>query len=133
MAKYRQVTDAPNVRRGKRPSGHVDGAETMPTAVREAPAAYNAELVGVRELRQNLSVYLDEVKQGRTLVVTEHGLRVAELRPLRQDNSWLDRLVAEGKVTPPTRRVADLLPVPSLKLAKPLGQALQEMRDEDPW
>ena len=29
--------------------------------------------VGVRELRQNLSVYLDRVKAGETLTVTEHG------------------------------------------------------------
>ena len=33
--------------------------------------------VGVRELRQNLSVYLDRVKDGETLEVTEHGHPVA--------------------------------------------------------
>jgi len=31
--------------------------------------------VGVRELRQNLSVYLERVKQGETLEVTEHAER----------------------------------------------------------
>lgn len=41
-----------------------------------------AESVGVRELRQNLSKYLDRVKAGEDLVVTEHGRQVARLVPL---------------------------------------------------
>jgi prevent-host-death family protein len=57
--------------------------------------------VGVRELRQNLSVYLDRVKEGETLEVTEHGHAVALLTPLPPTTmSTLDRLVAEGRVTP---------------------------------
>ncbi len=57
--------------------------------------------VGVRELRQNLSVYLDRVKDGETLEVTEHGHAVALLTPLpRSTMTTLDRLIAEGRVTP---------------------------------
>jgi prevent-host-death family protein len=37
--------------------------------------------VGVRELRQNLSKYLDRVKDGEVLVVTERGREVARLIP----------------------------------------------------
>jgi prevent-host-death family protein len=37
--------------------------------------------VGVRELRQNLSRYLDRVKAGEALVVTERGREVARLIP----------------------------------------------------
>ena len=37
--------------------------------------------VGVRQLRQNLSRYLDRVKQGEALVVTERGREVARLVP----------------------------------------------------
>ena len=40
-----------------------------------------ASSVGVRELRQNLSRYLDRVKAGEALVVTEHGREVARLVP----------------------------------------------------
>lgn len=40
-----------------------------------------SETVGVRELRQNLSRYLDRVKTGEDLVVTEHGKVVARLVP----------------------------------------------------
>jgi prevent-host-death family protein len=39
--------------------------------------------VGVRELRQNLSRYLDRVKAGETLVVTERGEEVARVVPSR--------------------------------------------------
>ena len=57
--------------------------------------------VGVRELRQNLSVYLDRVKDGEVLEVTEHGHAVALLTPLpRSTMSTLDRLIADGRVTP---------------------------------
>jgi prevent-host-death family protein len=37
--------------------------------------------VGVRELRQNLSRYLERVKAGETLTVTERGKEVARLVP----------------------------------------------------
>jgi prevent-host-death family protein len=40
-----------------------------------------AERVGVRELRQNLSRYLERVKAGDSLTVTEHGREVARLVP----------------------------------------------------
>jgi prevent-host-death family protein len=39
------------------------------------------DTVGVRELRQNLSKYLDRVKAGEALVVTERGRVVARLVP----------------------------------------------------
>ena len=44
--------------------------------------AARSRMVGVRELRQNLSVYLARVKKGQALTVTEHGRAVAELRPV---------------------------------------------------
>jgi len=40
-----------------------------------------AAKVGVRELRQNLSKYLERVKAGEELVVTERGEDVARLIP----------------------------------------------------
>ena len=38
--------------------------------------------VGIRELRQNLSVYLERVKAGESLTVTERGSEVARLVPM---------------------------------------------------
>ena len=85
--------------------------------------------VGVRELRQNLSVYLDRVKKGEALTVTEHGAAVAILRPLPAITNVLDRLVAEGVARPPSRSIRDIPRPLELKLEKPLSEILQEMRD----
>ena len=64
--------------------------------------------VGVRELRQNLSVYLARVKRGTTCSVTEHGRIVALLRPTPPTDDVVERLVAEGRPTPARRPVAGL-------------------------
>ncbi|MGH2935031.1 MAG: type II toxin-antitoxin system Phd/YefM family antitoxin [Gaiellaceae bacterium] len=40
-----------------------------------------ADRVGIRELRQNLSKYVERVKAGEELVVTERGRDVARLIP----------------------------------------------------
>jgi prevent-host-death family protein len=44
-----------------------------------------SEKVGVRELRQNLSRYLERVKVGEDLIVTERGRVVARLVPAGGD------------------------------------------------
>lgn len=93
---------------------------------RERPAR-----VGVRELRQNLSVYLDRVKAGETLDVTEHGLPVAQLvprPPVRQ--TAIERGIAEGWITPSTSDHRTTPPPPKIP-GRPLSEILQEMRDED--
>jgi len=87
--------------------------------------------VGVRELRQNLSVYLDRVKQGEVLTVTEHGLDVALLRPLPPTTDIVGRLVAEGRAKHPTRSLQELPRPLASKLKKPLSQIIVEMRDEE--
>src|SRR3954468_19046176 len=56
--------------------------------------------VGIRELRQNLSIYVERVKDGETLEVTEHGRPVAELGPLRrQPKSLVDQRLTDGRIT----------------------------------
>lgn len=57
--------------------------------------------VGVRELRDRLSAHLALVKNGETIVVTEHGRPVATIAPYRGD-SPLAVLIEEGVVRPPT-------------------------------
>lgn len=89
--------------------------------------------VGVRELRQNLSVYLRRVEAGETLEVTEHGRPVGRLGPLppRRMNV-LDRLVSEGRAVPGSgANVADLGPPPAIGPGPSLSAVLRGMRDED--
>jgi prevent-host-death family protein len=54
---------------------------------------------GVRELRDHLSRYLDLVRDGQEVTVTDHGKAVARLMPLDRPRP-LDRLIAEGLATP---------------------------------
>ena len=54
---------------------------------------------GVRDLRDHLSRYLAQVRDGAEVTVTDHGHAVARLVPLQQPRT-LDRLIAEGLVTP---------------------------------
>jgi prevent-host-death family protein len=54
--------------------------------------------IGVRELRQHASRYLDRVAHGETLEVTDRGRPVARLVPVTSD-AWAD-MIASGRVTP---------------------------------
>ena len=54
--------------------------------------------VGVRELRDNLSRYLDRVRDGEEVVVTDRGRAIARVLPVGAERV-LDRLIAEGVVT----------------------------------
>jgi len=55
--------------------------------------------VGVRELRDHLSRYLDRVRDGDELIVTDRGHAIARVVPVGSER-MLDRLIAEGIVTP---------------------------------
>jgi len=86
--------------------------------------------VGVRELRQNLSVYLDRVKAGESLTVTEHGSVVARLVPVLAGGPTIDRLIAEGRARPALRDPAEL-PAPPVLPGEPLSETLRRLRDEE--
>ena len=87
--------------------------------------------IGVRELRQNLSVYLDRVKAGETLEVTEHGRPVARLGP---NPPWqlsiLDQMIADGRAAPATFDHRKIPPPPKIP-GRPLSEIVLEMRDEE--
>jgi prevent-host-death family protein len=87
--------------------------------------------VGVREIRQYLSVYLDRVKKGEVLEITERGQPVALLTPLPRQGSLVARLVAEGRATAPVGRLADAPPPIKLRLPKgtpTMSKILDEVR-----
>lgn len=85
--------------------------------------------VGVRELRQNLSVYLARVIAGETLEVTDRGHPVAVLAPLTTGSSVLDRLRLSGRLIPAT---GDLLALerPKRPVSRRGTRALQQQRRE---
>jgi prevent-host-death family protein len=96
------------------------------------------ESIGVRELRQNASKYLDRVKKGETIEVTERGVPIAVLGPVPVvKESLLDRLIAQGEVIPAQGSLTEWLkenpPIP----ADPgydgptLSEIVIQMREEE--
>lgn len=107
-----------------------------PTAARTTPPVTRPGArprVGVRELRQNLSIYLDRVIAGERFEVTDRGLVVAMLIPVPPGATLVERLVAEGRAIPATRDGRGLPPIRGkvpADLGKRLQRALQESRED---
>lgn len=88
--------------------------------------------IGVREIRQNISVYLRRVERGEAFTVTDHGRPVALLTPLPRDEDPLARLAATGRLSRATRRLEDLPPpLPAIPGQPTLSEILADMRAED--
>jgi prevent-host-death family protein len=89
------------------------------------------ERVGVRELRQNLSVYLRRVRRGESLEVTERGEPVAVLQPTPSTRDPIAALVARGLAVRRGRgNLADLAAPVSVELDRSASEALQELRED---
>ncbi len=95
------------------------------------------ESIGVRELRQNASKYLERVKRGESIEVTDRGVPVAVLAPLpAEKKSRYDELLERGLITPAKGDLWQWLeenpplpPDPSYDGAS-IAQILDEQREE---
>ncbi len=88
------------------------------------------ERIGVRELRQHASRYLDRVKAGETVEVTERGRLVALLVPPNPATSARDRLVASGRLHPAARPFRLPQRAPMHPGAPDTGEVLDELRED---
>ena len=87
------------------------------------------QTVGIRELRQNLSVYLKRVTEdGETFEVTDHGKPVALLSP-RKGEDWYNAMVAAGRIRPGKGNFKDL-PPPIGPVSTRGTDALREQRED---
>src|SRR5690242_8856485 len=70
--------------------------------------------IGIRELRQHASVYVDLAEKGYTVDITNRGRLVAQLVPAREPGSPMERLIAAGILEPAEEAggVRDLDPYP---------------------
>ena len=85
--------------------------------------------VGSRELKTRLGGYLRQVREGRTLVITDRGEPVAELKPLRRtgdEHGALERLQALGSVTRQEDR-----PLAPFRPVRPRGSQVSDAILED--
>jgi prevent-host-death family protein len=67
--------------------------------------------MGIRELRDSLTQAIRRVRAGETIEVTHAGVPVALLVPVPAGG--VDRLIAEGRATPPRRPLVLSEPHPS--------------------
>jgi prevent-host-death family protein len=88
--------------------------------------------VGVRELKNRLTRYLRQTKQGGEVVVTERGRPIALIQPIQSAeraaslDARLARLAAQGVVTLPTRT-----PLKRVRLVKVSGTPVSKAILED--
>src|SRR5258708_6460323 len=104
------------------------GQATMRRAV---PAAHR---IGIRELRQHASVYIDLVERGYTVDVTSRGRLVARLLPARGTQSPIEQLPAGGIILAAESPGAllDTEPAPPVPGGRPTAsQILLRMRAEE--
>ena len=79
-------------------------------------ASSNGSTVGVRELKNQLSSFLERVKAGEEITVTQHGRPIARLSAVGSDVDRMAELVAAGIIQPRTERQRHL-PKKRVKLA----------------
>ncbi len=89
------------------------------------------ELVGIREMRQNLSRYAQRVKHGESFLITDRGQQIAQLTPAPGRATVIDRLVAERGARRGQGSLLDVLPELSAPIpGPPSDQVLDELRRE---
>jgi len=94
-----------------RPASRAEATERSPARRR----------IGIRELRQHASVYVDLAEKGYTVDITNRGRLVAQLVPVSEPGSPLERLIAAGIIEPAEEPggVGDLEPYPAPAARRP--------------
>jgi prevent-host-death family protein len=93
-----------------------------------------ARSIGIRELRQHASVYVDLAEKGETVDITNRGRLVARLVPARDVESPLERLIAAGILRPAEDpgSLLDIEPAPPVPEGQPTAsEILLQMREEE--
>jgi prevent-host-death family protein len=86
--------------------------------------------VGVRELRDHLSAYLQRAKDGETIIVTEHGRPVARLVRDEPFSARILELVAQGRATLPTKPFPRWEDIPRVRYDGSIQDLMDEIRGE---
>lgn len=88
--------------------------------------------IGIRELRQHASIYVDLAEKGYTVDITNRGRLVAQLIPAKELDSPLERWIAAGLIEPAEEPggVADIEPYPSAG-GPAASEVLRQRREEE--
>ena len=90
--------------------------------------ATDVTTVGVRDLRDHLSAFLERVKAGETITVTEHGRPIARLVRDEPISKRLLELAAQGQVTLPTKPFTSWEDIPHVPYPWPIEDLMDEVR-----
>src|SRR4029077_1811672 len=84
--------------------------------------------VGVRDLRDHLSAYLERVKGGEIFTVTEHGRPIAKLVRDDPGSARLLELARQGRVTLPTGPRVRWADIPRVHYEGSIQDLMDEIR-----
>lgn len=84
--------------------------------------------VGIRELKNGLSAYIDRVRNGEEVIVTDRGRPVARLSSLDADQDHLAELIAAGIVRAPTSSKHRHVPKHRIKSKGTVSDLVAEQR-----
>lgn len=86
--------------------------------------------VGIRELKAQLSLYVQRVKVGDTVVITERGKAIGRIVPIAPSvEERLQELVAAGVVDWNGRKLEPMTPVAKTRGPKTVSDLLLEDRE----
>ena len=96
------------------------------------PVSPGNRTVGLREVNQQAGrVYREVESSGVPVTVTDRGRPIAQIVPIRDDDSWYERMLREGKV----RRATGDWALPTRRWETPAGFDLEQFllgeREED--
>lgn len=84
--------------------------------------------VGIRELKNGLSGYIDRVRNGEEVIVTDRGRPVARLSSLEASHDHLAELIAAGIVRAPASDTRRHVPKRRIKSKGSVSDLVAEQR-----
>ena len=84
--------------------------------------------VGIAELRRELKAWLDRVRSGDEVIVTDRGRPVARFSPIDVPSRF-DTLISRGVVSPPTRPRTAATSRPRISTPEPVSDLVIEERE----
>jgi prevent-host-death family protein len=99
--------------------------------VHHATSNLPSQRIGIRELRQHASVYVDLVERGYTVDITNRGRLVAQMIPVRDPESPLERWIAKGVIerAEDDGNILEIDPYPGTSAGQPTAsEALGRLR-----
>ena len=86
--------------------------------------------VGIRELKARLSSYVQQVKDGATLVITEHGKPVGLVVPMKPSaETQVQELIQTGLVAWSGHKLDSLTPPAQVSNSQTVAELLLEDRE----